>query len=52
MRKMFILIPAFLSVVALTSCEGRTMKNVEPDGDTVEVEIEARADSMAEGMGI
>ncbi len=31
--------PAVMTVVGLSSCEGRTTKNVVPTGDTVEVVI-------------
>lgn len=52
MKKLLIFIPVMIAVCIFTGCEGRTMSNMTPTGDTVEVEIEARADSMATGMGI
>ena len=33
--------------VALTGCKGRTMENVEPTGDTVEVVLDTDMDSSA-----
>ena len=33
------LLIAIVAIGSLCSCKGRTMKNMEPTGDTVEVEI-------------
>ena len=33
------LLIAMVAIGSLSSCKGRTMKNMEPTGDTVEVEI-------------
>ncbi|MDE7438166.1 MAG: hypothetical protein K2M93_06735 [Muribaculaceae bacterium] len=39
-KKISIIVAAlFVTATSLCSCKGRTMKNMEPTGDTVEVEI-------------
>lgn len=38
---------AFFALAA-TACKGRTMENMEPTGDTVEVVIDTPTDSPAE----
>ncbi|MDE6071603.1 MAG: hypothetical protein K2G53_03510 [Muribaculaceae bacterium] len=37
---------ALFAVCMLASCKGRTMSNMEPTGDTVEVEIPVEPDTI------
>lgn len=36
-----------ISALTLTGCQGRKMSNMEPTGETVEVEINTPADSIS-----
>lgn len=39
MRRALLILPAAAVLMALASCTGRTMDNMEPDGETVQVVI-------------
>lgn len=39
-----------ISVLTLTGCQGRKMSNMEPTGETVEVEINTSADSISSAL--
>ena len=39
-----------ITMLSMASCKGRTMENMEPNGDTVEVEVTTIVDSTTPEM--
>lgn len=52
MRRTAIILSAATLVLILSACKGRTMENMEPSGETVEVNIDTVADVADTPLGL